>query len=97
MVKLPSFLLLKEYLRTHMSEGFYLLLFRKCYNISCCQKKTDFPQTIPAPIVCPDSNNYLKFSDTYENITVTEKDYPSLQFRKTCPSCSDRANQTYQE
>lgn len=63
-----------------MSDGLYLLQFRKCNDPNCCTIRiADLPPKVPAPILAPDKEHYLPFSLTYGKIVTTEKDCPSLQ------------------
>uniref|UniRef100_A0A7M5VAL2 Zinc finger PHD-type domain-containing protein n=2 Tax=Clytia hemisphaerica TaxID=252671 RepID=A0A7M5VAL2_9CNID len=79
MAKLPNFPSLKSYLEKHMKDGLYLIQFRKCDDLACCQRTIqDLPPHIPAPILSPDSNHYMKFNDLYGKIQTTEADCPSL-------------------
>ena len=79
MAKLNDFPQLKAYLRKHMTEGLYLLQYRKCGDASCCQRKIqNLPPKVPAPVLNADGTRYLKFSETYGKIQTTEKDCPSL-------------------
>ena len=56
-----------------------MLQFRKCEDLTCCQRKTNpLPPKIPAPVLSPDGEKYLKFEMLYGKVVTTEKDCPSL-------------------
>ena len=56
-----------------------MLQFRKCEDLTCCQRKTNpLPPKIPAPVLSPDGEKYLKFEMLYSKVVTTEKDCPSL-------------------
>ena len=75
---------LKDYLEKHMTDGLYMLQFRKCDDMSCCTKLNDIlPPQVPAPVLGSSKQKYLKFEDTYGKITTTEKDCPSLNTKNT--------------
>ena len=79
--KLPSYPGLHSYMGKHMVEGLYLLQFRKCANKECCQFRSNdtLQPLVPAPVLGPSGESYLKFTDTYGMIKTTEKDCPSLK------------------
>ena len=84
MSKLSKYKQLKDYLENHMIDGLYMLQFRNCDDISCCKKQNDtLPPPVPAPVLGPSKEKYLKFKDTYGKITTTEKDCPSLNTKDT--------------
>lgn len=62
-----------------MVDGLYLLQFRKCNDITCCQKGNgNLPPLVPAPVLSPDGEHYLPFNSLYDKVETTEKDCPSL-------------------
>ena len=84
MAELPKYHQLKDYLEKHMTDGLYMLQFRKCDDISCCTKLNDIlPPQVPAPVLGSSKQKYLKFEDTYGKISTTEKDCPSLNTKDT--------------
>ena len=80
MVKLKEFSNLKEFFESHITDGLYMLQFRKCSKASCCViKKGPLPPQVPAPVLAPDKEHYVSFEELYGKVTTTEKDCPSLQ------------------
>ena len=78
MASLSDFPSLKAFFARHVKEGLYMLQFRKCKDLTCCERKTNLPPEIPAPVLSPDGEKYLKFEDLYRRVETTEKDCPSL-------------------
>ena len=79
MASLPDYPSLKSFFTRHLTEGLYMLQFRKCEDLTCCQRKTNpLPPKIPAPVLSPDGEKYLKFEMLYSKVVTTEKDCPSL-------------------
>ena len=76
--KLKNYPALEKYFEDHLTEGLYMLQFRKCDNDSCCVKKTELPPPLPAPVLEPAGDHYLLFTKVYGKIATTEKDCPSL-------------------
>ena len=71
MSKLSKYQQLKDYLEKHMTDSLYMLRFRKCDDMSCCTKLNDvLPPPVPAPVLGPSKEKYLKFEDTYGKITL---------------------------
>ena len=71
---------LERFLESHMTDGLYLLQFRKCEDQACCQRLvTVLPPMVPAPIIQPNGDHYLKFQDLYGKVETNEKDCPSLK------------------
>ena len=80
MAKLKDFPSLERYMERHVTEGLYLLQFRKCKDKSCCSLRCkELPPLIPAPVLHPNGEHYLKFNETYGLFGASEKDCPSLQ------------------
>ena len=70
---------LQQYFDKHLTEGLYLLQFRKCDDKNCCTIKNDpLPPLIPASDMAPDGEHCLAFDDLYRKFQTTEKDCPSL-------------------
>jgi len=76
--KLSSYPSLERFLEEHLTDGLYLLQFRKCDDASCCTKLTSLPPHVPSPVLGPDKKHYLSFNDLYGKVKTTEKDCPSL-------------------
>ena len=80
--KLKKFPRLQRYFDKHLTEGLYLLQFRKCDDKNCCTIKNDpLPPLIPAPVMAPDGEHYLAFDDLNGKVQTTEKDCPSLRVK----------------
>lgn len=63
-----------------MTNGLYLLQYRKCDDETCCVLTSGhLPPPVPAPIMGTDGDHYLKFDDLYGKVQTTEKDCPSLK------------------
>lgn len=82
MVKLTDFPAIQSFFNCHMTEGLYLLQFRKCQNSECCKPKSNLPSMFPAPIRTTEGDNCMKFDDTYGKIKTTEK-YCLLRIHST--------------
>ena len=83
MAKLKDFPGLQSFLQQHMTEGLYLLQFRKCEDDDCCKRKVRIlPPKVPAPILNPSGEKYMAFDTTYGKITTTERDCPSINNNK---------------
>ncbi len=80
MAKLKEYKRLEAFFEVHMTEGLYLLQFRKCDDRNCCLplRSTQLPPLIPAPVLQPNGEHYMPFEATYGKISASEKDCPSL-------------------
>lgn len=83
MAKLKEYPQLKQYFEAHLTDGLYMLQFRKCTDRTCCIMRNDIlPPPIPAPILSEDKQHYMKFEETYGKGKTTAKDCPSLQSKE---------------
>ena len=74
---------LESFLDRHLTDGLYLLQYRKCGDENCCKLRGGLmPPPIPAPVLSPDEQHYLPFDDLYGKVPTTEKDCPSLKGKK---------------
>ena len=61
MSKLKNFTRLQNFLEKHLTDGLYLLQYRKCGDESCCTLRSrSLPPSIPAPVLGPDKEALLK-------------------------------------
>lgn len=62
-----------------MKDGLYLLQFRKCEDETCCHRIVpDLHPNVPAPILQPNGEQYVKSQDLYGKVETTERYCPSL-------------------
>ena len=67
--KLKNFPSLKLYFDKHLTEGLYLLQFRKSDDQNCCTIKNDpLPPLISVPVMAPDGEHYVAFDDLYKKV-----------------------------
>ena len=70
---------LESYLVKHMEDRLYLLQFRKCEDETCCHWIVpDLHPYVPAPILQPNGEQYVKSQDLYGKVETTERYCPSL-------------------
>ena len=84
--KLKNFPSLHKYFGDHLTEGLYMLQFRKYEDETCrIRKKESLPPPAPALVLSADGEHYLPFQDTYGKLSTTEKDCLSLQQKHNKP------------
>ena len=84
---------LKNFPSLHLTEGLYMLQFRKCEDETCCiRKKESLPPPFLAPVHFADGDHYLPFEDTYGKLSTSEKNCPPLHQKHNKPKPNIKQN-----
>ena len=84
---------LKNFPSLHLTEGLYMLQFRKSEEETCCiRKKESLPPTFLAPVLFADDKHYLPFEDTHGKLFTTEKNCLPLHQKHNNPKPNTKQN-----